>query len=60
MREFVEIVITPTPEQYRELASDLRLLRDHSEESNTVAILAAVRDRADRVRASRRRLLRAA
>ena len=40
---FVEVNITPSPAQYSELAQHLALLRKRGAESNTQAILDAVR-----------------
>jgi hypothetical protein len=48
----VEIVITPSEAQYHQLVADLATLRQHGSESNTAAIVAAVSEQADRVRAS--------
>jgi hypothetical protein len=45
-----EILITVSPTQFEALAQDLRCLREHGAESNTEAIIEAVRDRAARVR----------
>lgn len=42
MAEFVEVEITPTPAQYRQLAKDLATLRARGADSNTQAILDAV------------------
>lgn len=49
----VEIVITPTEAQYRELCKDLEKLRAAGAETNTAAILEAVREKANRVRPKR-------
>jgi RecA/RadA recombinase len=49
----VEIVITPTEAQYRELSQHLETLRKAGAQSNTAAILAAVRESAGRVRSKR-------
>jgi hypothetical protein len=48
----VEVVITPSEQQYRQLVADLEVLRDAGAESNTAALVAAVRAEADRVRAT--------
>lgn len=40
------IEITPSPSEYRQLVSHLRTLREAGAESNTAAILAAVKDAA--------------
>jgi len=46
----VEIVITPSEEQYRQLVADLEVLRAAGAESNTAALVAAVRAEADKLR----------
>ena len=48
--ELREILITVSPGQFETLARDLKLLREHGAESNTRAIMDAVRERAARVR----------
>jgi hypothetical protein len=45
-----EILLTVSPAQFDALAEDLMLLREHGADSNTQAIIDAVRDRADRIR----------
>lgn len=45
-----EILLTPSPAQFEQLAADLKLLREAGAESNTQAIVDAVRDRAAKVR----------
>jgi hypothetical protein len=52
----VEIVITPTEAQYRELCADLEALRAAGAETNTLAILAACREAAARHAQGERRL----
>ena len=48
--ELREILITVSPIQFETFARDLKLLRAHGAESNTRAIIDAVRERAARVR----------
>lgn len=48
----VEVVITPSEQQYRQLVADLEVLRQAGAESNTAALIAAVRAEADRVRST--------
>jgi hypothetical protein len=48
--ELREILITVSPGQFETFARDLKLLREHGAESNTRAIIDAVRERADRIR----------
>jgi hypothetical protein len=48
----VEVVMTPSAQQYRQLAADLEVLRSAGAETNTQAILDAVREQANRVRSS--------
>jgi hypothetical protein len=43
----IEIVITPSPEQYRQLCSDLKTLHRRGADSNTAAVLEAVRSAAE-------------
>ena len=45
-----EILITVSPGQFETFANDLRLLREHGAESNTRAIIDAVRERAARIK----------
>jgi hypothetical protein len=45
-----EILLTLSLGEFERFARDLKLLREHCAESNTQAILQAVRDRATRVR----------
>lgn len=45
-----EILLTVSPGQFNALAEDLKLLREHGADSNTQAIIEAVRDRADQIR----------
>jgi len=52
----VEVVITPTVDEYKALFVDLRLLRQNGAESHTPSILAAVRREADRYRQPTRHL----
>jgi hypothetical protein len=47
-RAEVEVIITPSEGQYRQLVEDLETLRDQGAQSNTEAILAAVRLAAER------------
>jgi hypothetical protein len=47
--ELREILITVSPTQFERFARDLSILRAHGAESNTRAIIDAVRERADRV-----------
>ena len=42
-----EIVITPSPKEYEQLERDLKALRDAGAESNTQAIVDAVREKAN-------------
>jgi hypothetical protein len=46
----VEVVITPNEAQYRELCEYLAVLRKAGAQTNTAAILEAVRESAGRVR----------
>lgn len=55
----VEIVITPNERDYRQLVENLQVLRAAGCESNTKAIVDAVREKADSVR-PKRHLRRAA
>ena len=48
--ELREILITVSPSQFEGFARDLQVLRDRGAESNTQAIIEAVRDRAAKVR----------
>lgn len=50
-----EIVITPSVAQYEQLVADLEILRSAGAESNTEAIVEAVRREATRVRPKRLR-----
>jgi hypothetical protein len=45
-----EILLTVSPTEFNALAEDLKLLREHGANSNTQAIIEAVRDRADQIR----------
>jgi hypothetical protein len=45
-----EILLTVSPSQFEAFARDLQVLRDRGAESNTQAIIEAVRDRAAKVR----------
>ena len=45
-----EILLTVSAAQFNALAEDLKLLREHGADSNTQAIIEAVRDRADQIR----------
>ena len=45
-----EVLLTLSPAQFETFARDLKLLREHGAESNTVAIIDAVRERAARLR----------
>ena len=47
--ELSEVLITVSTSQFETFARDLKLLREHGAESNTRAILDAVRERAARV-----------
>jgi hypothetical protein len=47
--ELREILITVSPSQFETFARDLKLLRQHGAESNTRAIIDAVRERAARI-----------
>jgi hypothetical protein len=47
--ELREILITVSPCQFETFARDLKLLREHGAESNTRAIIDAVRERAARI-----------
>ena len=47
----VEIVLTPSEAQYNQLIQDLEYLRSAGAASNTAAILEAVRQEANRLRA---------
>ena len=51
--ELREILMTVSASQFEAFARDLRVLRDRGAESNTQAIIDAVRERAERVRVSR-------
>jgi hypothetical protein len=48
--ELREILITVSPSQFETFARDLKLLRQHGAESNTRAIIDAVRDRAVQIK----------
>lgn len=48
--ELREILITVSPSQFEGFARDLRVLRDRGAESNTQAIIDAVREGAAKVR----------
>lgn len=48
--KLVDVLLTLTPDQFAAFADDLETLRDAGAESNTQAVLDAVRDRARRVR----------
>lgn len=51
----VEIVITPTSAEYEQLVEDLRKLRDlGGAETNTAAIISAVREKAQELKPIRR------
>lgn len=43
----VEITITPSPDQYRQLCQDLEIMRDAGATSNTAAIIDAVHQAAE-------------
>jgi hypothetical protein len=47
--DLLEILITVSPSQFETLARDLRRLREHGAESNTQAIIDAVREYAARI-----------
>jgi hypothetical protein len=48
--ELREILITVSPGQFETFARDLKLLREHGAESNTRAIIDAVRERAAQIK----------
>jgi hypothetical protein len=48
--ELREILLTVSPRQFKTLAGDLKVLRQHGAESNTRAIIEAVHERATRIR----------
>lgn len=50
-----EVVITPSPAQYEQLARDLETLLGAGSESHTAAILEAVREKAAKVEPMRLR-----
>lgn len=50
-----ELIITPSEAQYRQLCEDLEILRNAGVESNTAAIVAAVRAEAAKVAPKRLR-----
>jgi hypothetical protein len=47
--ELREILITVSPTQFERFARDLSILRAHDADSNTSAIIDAVRERAERI-----------
>jgi hypothetical protein len=47
-----EMILNPSEQQYWQLVEDFKVLRAAGAESNTAALVAAVRAEADRVRAT--------